>query len=541
MLSRLNRLGAILAGLVAALAWSGSAAPATLTPVEREELRAYPHALVLASNPQAAARLRRFGGVRIAHSVPVWRVGGNVAVRLAPFADVVVPDRFLRAVSHFGSGDPLVAEQWWINAIGAGSVEPPGPGKPVTVIDTGIDLTHPEFAGRPATTALNNQSVVGPLEEHGTAVASVIAAPANAQGVVGVYPQAALQTWDATPSGGGISIAEVVAGIDAAMRRGPGVINLSLGSRFRDPLLEVVIAAAFGSGSLVVAAAGNERGRGSPLSYPATYPHVLTVGAIDQSGRSAAFSSGSPYVDLVAPGQGIPVAVPITVGPTGYVHASGTSFAAPLAAGAAAWVWTARPTLHVTQLFDLMRSATRDIEARGFDPFTGFGRLDIPTALTARPLALDPQEPNEDIDYVKPRRLFVQGSRPLNTPRRLRANLRGRLDFAEDGRDVYRVWVPGRRLTAISVSPTADVDLALWGPRTVSVFETGRVRRRDLRSLSEKPGRRREVVRVRNRSRRGAYHYVEVYTGSSGPPVRRVGAVSYKLSLSTARLRAARR
>jgi subtilisin family serine protease len=541
MLSRLNRLGAILAGLAAALAWSGPAAPATLTPVERDELRAHPYALVLATDPRAAKELGRLGAVRIARAVPVWRVPSRSALRVARLADLVVPDRFIPTATHFNSGDPRVPEQWWINAIGAGSVEPPGPGKPVTVVDTGLDLSHPEFAGRPATTALNGQTVVGPSEEHGTAVASVIAAPANGQGVVGVYPQGALQIWDATPSGGGISIAEVVAGIDAALRRGPGVINLSLGSRFRDPLLEVVIAAAFGSGSVVVAAAGNERGQGSPLSYPASYPHVLTVGAIDQSGRSALFSSGSPYVDLVAPGQGIPIAVPVAVNPTGYANGNGTSFAAPLAAGAAAWVWTARPTLDTTQLFDLMRSAARDIEAPGFDPFTGFGRLDIPTALTARPLPPDPQEPNEDIDYVKPRRVFVQGSRPLNAPRRLRANLRGRLDFAEDGRDIYRVWVPGRRITAISVSPTADVDLALWGPRTVSVFETGRFRRRDLRSLSEKPGRRREVVRVRNTSRRGAYHYVEVYTGSSGPPVRRVGAVSYKLSLSTARLRAARR
>jgi hypothetical protein len=536
MLSWLRGFGVTLtAGLVAALVWSGFAAAATLTSIEREELLAHSHALVLAHDARAAAELRRAGGVRIARSLPVWRLTSRSALRVAPLADLVEPDRFMPTATHFSSGDPLVPTQWWIAPIGAGTVEPPGPGKPVTVVDTGVDLNHPEFAGRPSTIALNGQSVVGQTEDHGTAVASTIAAPPNAQGIVGVYPQAALQIWDASPTGPGISVSGVVAGIDTALRRGTGVINLSLGSNSRDPLLEAIVNIAFGTGSLVVAASGNDRSHGSPLEYPASLPHVLTVGAIDQTGRPASFSSGSPYVDLAAPGQAIPVAVP----PAAYATYSGTSFATPLTAGAAAWVWTARPTLGVTQLFDLMRSSAQDIETPGFDPYTGFGRLDIPRALTAAPLPADPNEPNDDVDHIKPKRLFREGDPPLNSPRRLRATLRARLDFGEDQRDVYRVWVAGRRVTAITISPTADVDLALWGPRTVNVFESGGLRRRDLKALSEKPGTRRESVRIRNTARRGAYYYVEAYLGSS-PPVRRVGAVSYKLTVSTAAIKTPR-
>jgi subtilisin family serine protease len=532
MLSWLSGFGAtLIAGLVAALVWSGSAAPATLTSTERQELLAHPHALVLTRDARAAAELRRAGGVRIARSLPVWRVRSRSALRVAGLADVVEPDRFIPVATHFSSGDPLVPSQWWITPIGAGTVEPPGPGKPVTVVDTGIDLSHPEFAGRPSTIALNEQSIVGQSEDHGTAVASTIAAPPNAQGIVGVYPQAALQIWDASPTGPGISVSGVVAGIDTALRRGTGVINLSLGSPFRDPLLEAIVTVAFGTGSLVVAASGNDRSHGSPLEYPGSFPHVLTVGAIDQSGRAAYFSSGSPYVDLAAPGQAIPVAVP----PSTYSSYSGTSFATPLTAGAAAWVWTARPTLEITQLFDLMRSTTQDIETPGFDPYTGFGRLDIPRALTAAPLPADPNEPNDDVDHIKPKRLFRQGDPPLNSPRRLRATLRARLDFGEDQRDVYRVWVAGRRVTAITISPRADVDVALWGPRTATVFEGGGPRRRDLKALSEKPGTRRETVRVRNTARRGAYYYVEAYLGAAAP-VRRVGAVSYKLTVSNAKI-----
>ncbi len=536
MLSWLSAFGAtLIAGLAGALVWSGTAAPATLSSPEREELLAHPHALVLAYDARAAAELRRAGGVRIARSLPIWRVGSRSAVRVAPLADVVQADRFIPTTTHFSSGDPLVPSQWWINSIGAGTVEPPGPGKPVTVVDTGVDLNHPEFAGRPSTTALNGQSIVGQAEDHGTAVASTIAAPPNGQGLVGVYPQAALQIWDATPTGPGISVSGVVAGIDTALRRGTGVINLSLGSNFRDPLLEAIVNVAFGSGSLIVAASGNDRSHRSPLEFPASFPHVLTVGAIDQNGRPASFSSGSPYVDLAAPGQAIPVAVP----PSGYSSDSGTSFATPLTAGAAAWVWTARPTLEVTQLFDLMRSSSQDIETPGFDPYTGFGRLDIPRALTTAPLPTDPNEPNDDVDHIKPKRLFRQGDPPLNSARRLRATLRARLDFGEDQRDVYRVWVAGRRVTAITISPTADIDLAVWGPQTVTVFEGGGPRRRDLKAMSEKPGTRREIVRVRNTARRGAYYYVEAYLGAASS-LRRVGAVSYKLTVSTAPIRAVR-
>lgn len=523
MLSRLMRLRVALGGLLAAFAWSGSAAAATLTAVERAELEAHPFALVLSREAPA-------GATRVAQTLPIWRVRSSDAVRFAPRAEIVVPDRHIPASSHFAAGDPLVPQQWWINAIGAGALEPPGPGRPVTVIDTGTDLTHPEFAGRPSTTALNPQSVVGATEEHGTAVASTIAAPPNGQGIVGVYPQAALQIWDASSSGPGISLSDVLAGIDAAVRRGPSVINLSLGAPFRDPLLEAMVTVAYGTGSLVVAASGNDRQRGNPLEYPASYAHVLTAGAIDLSGRPASFSGASQFVDLVAPGQAIPVAVP----GGGYSYFSGTSFAAPLTAGVAAWVWTARPQLGLTQLFDLMRASAVDIESPGFDPFSGFGRLDIARALTLPPLPPDPYEPNDDVIQIKPNGLFRSAARPLNAPRRLRATLRGRLDHSEDPRDVYRVWVAGRRVTAITISPTADLDLAAWSPQTRSVFETGPSRRRDLKALSEKRGRARETVRVRNRARRGSYHYVEVYTATANAPGRRVGAVSYKLTVSTA-------
>jgi hypothetical protein len=299
-------------------------------------------------------------------------------------------------------------------------------------------------------------------------------------------------------------------------------------------LLDAMVAVTFGSGTLIVAAAGNSGHTGSPLEYPASLPHVLTVGAIDQSGAPAFFSSGSQYVDLAAPGFQIPVAVPATYDADGYNFFSGTSFASPIAAGTAAWVWTARPTLDVTQLFEVMRLSAQDISSPGFDPFTGFGRLDIPTALTVAPPAPDPQEPNEDVTYLKKGGLLQRSSVPLTTAGRLKGSITARLDFGEDPRDVYRIWVPGRRTAVVALQPTGgDVDLALWGPRTVSVLEVGSARKRDFKGLSERLGAKRESLRVKNTTKRGAYYYVEASVGTgSGTVVRKVAGLGYRVSIS---------
>ena len=106
----------------------------------------------------------------------------------------------------------------------------PGPGVPIAIVDSGTDPTHPEFAGRPNTTFLDTQTVAGREEYHGTIVASVAAAPANGAGLVGVYPDAALEIYDASSDLRGISASSAVAGILAAAQKCPAVINLSFGS-----------------------------------------------------------------------------------------------------------------------------------------------------------------------------------------------------------------------------------------------------------------------------------------------------------------------
>ncbi len=95
------------------------------------------------------------------------------------------------AVLHIAA-DPLEPQEWWLAKVGADPAAAPPPGVPITIVDSGTDPTHPEFAGRPDTTFLNTQTTSGTREFHGTFVASVAAAPENGIGMVGVYPTAAL-------------------------------------------------------------------------------------------------------------------------------------------------------------------------------------------------------------------------------------------------------------------------------------------------------------------------------------------------------------
>ena len=379
------------------------------------------------------------------------------------------------------AGDPLQAQEWWLADIGADTSSPPGPGIPITIIDSGVDPTHPEFAGRPNTTFLDDQTVDGPGEFHGTVVASLAVAPENGVGLVGVYPQAIFQSFDASPL---MEITDIgaIQGITAAAQHCPGVISISFGGTNRDPLLENAVLTAFHNGCLVVAAAGNGGLQGNPPEYPASYPHVLTVGATDQNDQVAPFSTLSPALDLAAPGVAMFGAVPFSRDPSGYAFdLSGTSFSTPLVSAAAAWVWTLRPTLDVTQIFELMRRTARDVGPPGFDSGSGFGIVSIPAALAAPAPAPDPSEPNDDIDEIRPGALFPDGRPLLTTAAKPSVRIAGHIDQSEDPHDLYRIWVPAHRVVRATVTADGDAAARIWGPRTAGIGEGILSRRRDLK------------------------------------------------------------
>ena len=505
-----------------------------------QRLQAYPRTLVeldRVRGPAAAARLRRAGGELIAPPLALWRLPSWTAEHVLPqlqrrgLVRSVTPDVPVGTRPGSASGflsqftDPLSTSEWWVSHVGADRWTPPGPGVPLTMIDSGVDLSHEEFASRPNTFPLNPMTYSGNEQElHGTATASVAAAPENGVGVVGIYPQAKLQLWDASPNGQ-LTVGDEINGLYAARRNGPGVVNLSLGGFDRLPIEEHAIMNVFASGSLVVASAGNDREGGSSLSYPATFPHVLTVGATDENDRVTVFSSSSPALDLAAPGQDIPAAIPTIFNPTGYAAVDGTSFSAPLVSGAAAAVWTLRPTLTNTQLFQVMRRSARDVGKRGWDADTGYGILDLPAAVARRAPAADLQEPNEDVYLVKPNGLTKSGHAPLTGQHRLSASLSAQLEQHEDPEDVYRVWLPARGRLVVTVKPTANATLEIWGRRTTTVFERGKAAKRDLIGSSAHAGRRFERVTVQGRGV-GQFVYVDVFLA------RKVVQASYTLSVA---------
>lgn len=326
--------------------------------------------------------------------------------------------------------DPLQAQEWYLGAVGADQATPPGPAVPLTIVDSGVDATQPDFAGRPATTYLNAQTTSGTGEFHGTEVASVAAAPANGIGIVGVYPQAALDVWDATPAPGGLTSATVAAGLAAAPC--PGVINISFGTISRDPVVDAAVAAAQRRGCLLVAAAGNLAAQGNPTVYPAADAHVLAVGASDEAGAPTPFTATGAWVDLLAPGVGIEVDTTLEHDPSGNATDGGTSFSSAIAAAAAAWVWTERPKLSAAQVFALLKGTAQN------------GVLDIPAALAAPTPPNDPREPNDTVAEAK-----LQP--PLTTKAHPSARIAATLDAVKDPRDLYRIFVPAHKRVRLTV------------------------------------------------------------------------------------------
>ncbi len=390
-------LALVVCGLAAAAPAPAAGATGNLPPpIPRGRalaaLAEHPSVLLAVEPGTAAERLvAGQGGTLVSRDLGIWKVGGGASERLVPELDrlgllrYAEPSRSRFLAGHLDEGDPLLDKAWFIDRVGAAGIEPPGPGVSVTIIDTGLDTGHPDFAGRPNVALLNQQSPVSFDDEfyHGTIVASTVGAAANGVGSVGVYPTSALRIFKLRS----LTDPDIIAALDSAATG--DVVNLSIGGPGYSRSLYEAIMRAVDRGALVVAAGGNHFGVGNPDIYPADYPHVITVAATDQANQPLFFSSANPAVDLAAPGAGIPIQDPTD--PENFAVVDGTSFAAPIVSGVAAWVWTERPELDRSQIFALLRESATDIGRRGFDTRTGTGLVNLPAALAAKAPIPDPE------------------------------------------------------------------------------------------------------------------------------------------------------
>lgn len=210
-----------------------------------------------------------------------------------------------------------------------------GDGEGVTayVIDSGIELDHPQFEGRATRADLGRPFCDLPEQiDHGTHVAGTIVGR-----TVGVAPKA--NVVDLQVFGGAcddhVSATRVADAMDWVAERGqrPGVVNLSLGG-VRSLFLDHAVQRLTERGFVVVAAAGNGK-RDACRTSPARAEHAITVGATNRDDRRAAFSNFGDCVDIFAPGKDVVSALPRELG-TALGTMSGTSMAAPHVAGAAA-------------------------------------------------------------------------------------------------------------------------------------------------------------------------------------------------------------
>jgi hypothetical protein len=418
----------------------------------------------------------------------------------------------LRPTSQAVADDPKsVPPDNWRAAVANPNLAPPPvtPTSPlIALIDTRLDETHPEFAG-------GNVSTLGdrPLDNlHGTATASVAAAPKNDVGILGVWPGA--RALNIPVGAEALTCSASARAVRTAIRNRAAVINMSYGSRSLCRSEYNALQLAVRRGIVAVAAAGNEFDAGNPLEFPASLPHVLTIAAVNETLDSSSFSNSNPAVDLSAPGEAIMTAVPPAFDVSdeaqdGYMRLDGTSFSAPMVSGAVAWVRAARPDLSPDQAAQTVRVSARDLGRKGFDDATGFGLLDVGAALTRSPPPRDPLEPNDDMVWVDGG-AFGKPAPPVFRGRRT-ARLVGLVDAYEDPADVYRIRVRKRSRARVIARPVfGDPILAGFSAGTKSL---SRCTRRGCKSsprlaTSRRKGSRTERITLRNRTSRMRTFYV---------------------------------
>jgi subtilisin family serine protease len=274
----------------------------------------------------------------------------------------------------------------------------------IAVIDTGADLDAPDLAAK-SPLAFNTRTGTTDVRDtfgHGTFVAALAAGSVtNGEGMAGFGGDAKLLVIKTGPGDGSFTDVDEATAVTYAVDHGARIINLSLGGTTTSATERAAVDYAASHGVLIVAAAGNDYLAGNPVIYPAGLVQPvgsngsggtgLAVAASDSSGSRAVFSSTGSYISLAAPGEDVfsavssaspsrlfpRVSLPGSAGLYGY--ASGTSFAAPEVAGAAALVMAANPRLDALGVAQILKSTASGHGA--WSPEVGYGVIDVSSAV----------------------------------------------------------------------------------------------------------------------------------------------------------------
>ena len=333
-----------------------STVPSTWHVIASPELAKLGLSIIELAPGEDASRLAQDGGIEVVQ--PVQRV------RLQ---DTIPNDPFWP--QQYGPGRVRLPQAWDLTR-GASHII-------IAVIDTGIDLDHPDLQDKlvPGANWVNPSQPPEDDHGHGTHVAGIAAANThNNLGVAGASWGARLMPLKVLDATGNGDDAHVAAAIVWATDHGADVINLSLGGPCPSPVMEVAATYAYRMGVTVVAAAGNQNG---PVLCPAAASSVIAVAATDANDVRAGFSNVGPEVDLAAPGVGIYS----TGRGGGYEYRSGTSMATPFVSGVVALMMCQPQFTSPAEIRAALEETALDLGSAGQDNEYGAGLIQADAAL----------------------------------------------------------------------------------------------------------------------------------------------------------------
>jgi thermitase len=349
--------------------------------------------------PGVGKSLGTIGGVG-ADVVSISRDAARLSTTLSalPGVKYAEPNYVLHATAT--PNDSLYSQEWGLNNTGqTGGLKdadidapegwdlanlaafPNSGGPKVGIVDTGIDKTHPDLAGKAvgcATSYNNGIAIINGVchddNGHGSHVSGTISANTNnGQGVAGVSFNSPIVMCKALATAAGTGLTSDIANcINWTSKQGVKVISMSLGGG-DSATLKTAVQNAYngGNGVLLIAAAGNDGD--ATLNYPAAYPDVVSVAATDNRDQRASFSNANADVEIAGPG----VDVESTYTGGLYMSLSGTSMATPHVAGVAAVIFGLNPTANAATVRSKLDASVDDLGAAGRDQVFGFGRVNL--------------------------------------------------------------------------------------------------------------------------------------------------------------------
>jgi subtilisin family serine protease len=276
-----------------------------------------------------------------------------------------------------------------ISATGAWDQTKGDAGVIIAVLDTGVDMKHPDIENKIASRGkdfINNDNDATDDHWHGTHVAGIVAADTNnSLGIAGVAWNCKVLPVKVADKDGMGFYSTLIEGLVWAADQNVQVINMSMGGEEAADSLRSAVKYVYDKNVVIVASAGNE---GNYVLYPAAYDdYCLAVAATNYNDEVTTWSNAGPQVDVAAPGVDILSLYPTWDTPSGfapYAYASGTSMATPHVAGFAALIKSLKPWLTVSQVMNVIRYSSDDVNADKFpgkDDHIGYGRINMERAL----------------------------------------------------------------------------------------------------------------------------------------------------------------